>query len=53
MTKDKILDILTWLTGQKTILTNSLKYGEIDAEEYSRQINNAIARCVSEILEIL
>ena len=51
--KDKILYILTWLTGEKTILTNSLNKGEITQSGFTMQINNAIARAVTEIKELL
>ena len=51
--KDKILYILTWLTGEKTILTNSLQKNEIDEHEYMMGMNNAIARAVTEIKELL
>ena len=51
--KDKILYILTWLTGEKTILTNSLLKQEIGEHEYTMGMNNAIARAVTEIKELL
>ena len=51
--KDKILYILTWLTGEKTILTNSLNKGEITQSGFTMQINNAIARAATEIKELL
>ena len=51
--KDKILYILTWLTGEKTILTNSLLKKEITENEFMLRMNNAIARAVTEIKELL
>jgi len=47
--KQTIHDILTWLIGEKAILKDSLHAKEIDEIEYARRINNAIARCVTEI----
>ena len=51
--KDKILYILTWLTGEKTILTNSVLRNEITENEFMIRMNNAIARAVTEIEELL
>lgn len=51
--KDKILYILTWLTGEKTILTNSLQKKELNEDQYAVRMNNAIARAVTEIKELL
>ena len=51
--KDKILYILTWLTGEKTILTNSVLKNELNENEFMLRMNNAIARAVTEIKELL
>jgi phosphoribosyl-dephospho-CoA transferase len=51
--KEKILYILTWLTGEKTILTNSLQAKELNEYQYAVMMNNAIARAVTEIKELL
>ena len=51
--KEKILYILTWLTGEETILTNSVLKNEITENEFMIRMNNAIARAVTEIKELL
>ena len=51
--KTKILYILTWLTGEKTILTDSVLRNEITENEFMIRMNNAIARAVTEIKELL